>query len=79
MKAPIKSAPDEALKRILSLPELPIGAYNNEQRLTPEEIKQGKTQIDKYFEKVTPALLRLGSRFYPLDQLGSTTGSLRLR
>nr|WP_307908201.1 hypothetical protein [Mycoplasmopsis bovis] len=33
--------------------------YNNEQRLTPEEIKQGKTQIDKYFEKVTPALLRL--------------------
>ncbi len=79
MKAPIKSAPDEALKRILSLPELPIGAYNNEQRLTPEEIKQGKTQIDKYFEKVTPVLLRLGSRFYPLDQLGSTTGSLKLR
>ncbi len=59
VEAPIKSSPDEALKRILSLPELPIGAYNNEQRLTPEEIKQGKTQIDKYFEKVTPALLRL--------------------
>ncbi len=59
VEAPIKSAPDEALKRILSLPELPIGAYNNEQRLTPEEIKQGKTQIDKYFEKVTPVLLRL--------------------
>ncbi|MCE6056038.1 ABC transporter substrate-binding protein [Mycoplasmopsis agalactiae] len=75
VEAPIKAAPDEALKRILSLPELPIGSYNNEQRLTPQEIKEGKTQIDKYFEKVAPAATP-SSRFYPLDQLGSTTGSL---
>ncbi|WP_233742135.1 hypothetical protein [Mycoplasmopsis agalactiae] len=44
---------------------MPIGSYNNEQRLTPQEIKEGKTQIDKYFEKVAPAATP-SSRFYHL-------------
>ncbi|WP_029513279.1 ABC transporter substrate-binding protein [Mycoplasmopsis primatum] len=75
VEAPLKSGPNEALKRILSLPEIPMGAYNNTEKLTAEEIEKGMTLTDKYFANVQPSA-EASRRFYPLDQFGTTTGTL---
>ncbi|MBZ4218471.1 ABC transporter substrate-binding protein [Mycoplasma tauri] len=75
VESPLKPGPNESLKRVLSLPEIPMGAYNNDQKLTQKDIEEGVTLIDKYFANNSPSS-DPSSRFFPLDQFGTTTGTL---
>lgn len=75
VESPLKSGPNEALKRILSLPEIPMGAYVNSEVLDEKEERLGVTSLDKYIQN-NSAPTTVTTRFYPLDQFGSTTGTL---
>ncbi|ADK69625.1 ABC transporter substrate-binding protein [Mycoplasma mycoides subsp. mycoides] len=75
VEAPLKSGPSENLKRILSIPEIPMGAYTNDIKLTDSDIEKGITSIDKYYKTKEPSA-NLTSRFYALDGFGNTTGTL---
>ncbi|WP_347938291.1 ABC transporter substrate-binding protein [Mycoplasma feriruminatoris] len=75
VEAPLKAGPSENLKRILSIPEIPMGAYTNDVRLTSEDVSKGITSIDKYYSTKEPSSSPT-SRFYALDNFGNTTGTL---
>ncbi|QIN42142.1 ABC transporter substrate-binding protein [Mycoplasma capricolum subsp. capripneumoniae] len=75
VEAPLKSGPSENLKRILSIPEIPMGTYNNDVKLVESDFEKGITTIDKYFQTKEPSKNPTG-RFYALDGFGNTTGTL---
>ncbi|MGV2392575.1 UNVERIFIED_CONTAM: variable surface lipoprotein [Campylobacter lari] len=75
VESPLKTGPNEALKRILSLPEIPMGIYTNGVILDEEDEKQGISSLDKYVE-TTKAPEKPSGQFYPLDSFGNATGTL---
>ncbi|WP_406617119.1 ABC transporter substrate-binding protein [Mycoplasmopsis adleri] len=64
VESPLKSGPSENIKRILSLPELPMGVYQN-----------NNMPIAEYFNNVSASDPQTGT-YYPLDQFGTAAGVL---
>lgn len=64
VESPLKSGPSESIKRILSLPEIKMGIYNNDYH-----------KLDDHFNNL-PANQAPSGSFYPLDQFGTATGNL---
>ncbi|RMX36109.1 ABC transporter substrate-binding protein [Mycoplasmopsis fermentans] len=66
VESPLKTGPNEALKRILSLPEIPMGVYGNDDK---------SNSMDDYIAN-NRAPKEASGRFYPLDQFGSAPGTI---
>ena len=66
VEGPLKPGASESLKIRLNLPEIPMGVYGNDSESNSME----------EFLKNHKAPSESASRFYPLDQFGSTTGNI---
>ncbi|ADE19789.1 ABC transporter substrate-binding protein [Mycoplasma crocodyli] len=67
VEAPLKNGPNEALKSIYRLPEIQMGIYGGD---------EDSSTIDQFILNHPNQLTESTGRFYPLDQFGSTTGSI---
>ncbi|VDR42135.1 ABC transporter substrate-binding protein [Mycoplasmopsis caviae] len=66
VESPLKSGPNDSLKRILNLPEIPMGIYGNDDK---------SNSMDDYL-KNNEVPKQSSGRYYPLDQFGSAPGTI---
>ncbi|WP_027334577.1 ABC transporter substrate-binding protein [Mycoplasmopsis felifaucium] len=64
VESPLKTGPSESIKRILGLPEIQMGVYQNNNK-----------PLDDYFNGIEASDERTG-QYYDLGSLGSATGTL---
>ncbi|MDD1365882.1 ABC transporter substrate-binding protein [Metamycoplasma hyosynoviae] len=67
VESPLKSGPNESLKRIYALPEIKMSMYGGD---------DNSNTMENFVKVHADGIIQPSSQFYPLDQFGSTTGTL---
>lgn len=67
VESPLKSGPNESLKRLYSLPEIKMGIYGGD---------DNSNSMDDFLKFHADSITQPSGQFYSLDQFGATTGSL---
>ncbi|WP_027120567.1 ABC transporter substrate-binding protein [Mycoplasmopsis lipofaciens] len=66
VEGPLKTGPNESVKRILNLPEIPMGIFGND---------ANSNTMEDFLKNHENAAKSVSGRFYSLDQFGATTGN----
>ena len=67
VEAPLKSGPNESLKRLYSLPEIKMGIYGGDEK---------SNTMNDFLKNYADNITQPSGQFYSLDQFGATTGTL---